>query len=314
MENGRADRKIRIGKRVYPVGNGQVYLMGILNVTPDSFSDGGEYLRPELALQHALQMAEEGADIIDIGAESTRPGYQPVSEEEETERLCRVIELLKKESDIPISVDTYKAKVMDAALSAGADLANDIWGLRYEEMHLQPDTQNRETMAEVIARHGCPAVLMHNDLMGRDEGARTTALISASHVSDEAEDDPVRRVREGMDRTLALADAAGIDRDRLILDPGIGFAKSNRESLILLDRLKDLKRKDECWLLAASRKSVIGDAIGLPVTEREEGTLVTTILAAEAGFSFVRVHAITPNLRAIRMLQAVRAQSGFHNA
>ncbi len=314
MKSKNAEREIKIGKRVYPLGNGRMYLMGILNVTADSFSDGGEYLKPELALRHALEMAEEGADIIDIGAESTRPGYQPISPEEETERLCRVIELVKKETDIPISVDTYKAKVMDAALTAGADLANDIWGLRYEEMHPEKTGENVETMARVIARHGCPAVLMHNDLMGRDEEKRTSGMALSSHVSAECMDDPVRRVREGLDRSLALADAAGIDRSRLILDPGIGFAKSNRESLILLDRLRELKKEEECWLLAASRKSVIGDALDLPVEEREEGTLVTTILAMEAGFSFVRVHSIPQNLRAIRMLQAVRTQSGFHNA
>ena len=293
-----------IGGKSFPLREGFPYLMGILNVTPDSFSDGGKFLNPEAALRHAEKLCHDGADIIDIGAESTRPGYQPVSEEEEKERLCRVIELLKKEVDCPISVDTYKAGVMDAALKAGGDMANDIWGFRYEEMH--PEEEHSITMAEVVAKNGKPAVLMHNDLLGRDEQRRNPEMVKKSFVSDMAVKDPVLRVREGLDRSLHIARSVGINMEDILLDPGIGFAKSNRESLKILNSLHTIKKEGEMWLLATSRKSVIGDALDLPVDQREEGTLVTSILAAEAGFAFVRVHEITPNLRGLKMLHAVR--------
>ena len=214
-----------------------------------------------------------------------------------------MIELLKKEVDCPISVDTYKAGVMDAALQAGGDLANDIWGFRYEEMH--PEVEHTITMAEVVAKHGKPAVLMHNDLLGRDELKRTREMMVKSGVSEMAVTDPVRRVREGLDRSLEIAKRAGINTEDILLDPGIGFAKSNRESLKILNALSSIKKEGEMWLLATSRKSVIGDVLNLPVDQREEGTLVTSILAAEAGFAFIRVHEITPNLRGLQMLHAV---------
>ena len=294
---------MNIGGYDFSLREGFPYLMGILNVTPDSFSDGGKYLDTDAALRHAEKLCRDGADIIDIGAESTRPGYQPVSEEEEKERLCRVIELLKKEVDRPISVDTYKARVMDAALEAGGDIANDIWGFRYEEMH--PEEEYTVTMAEVVAKHGTPVVLMHNDLMGRDEQNRTREMVIKSGVSHETFIDPVCRVREGLDHSLEIAGKAGISRENIILDPGIGFAKSNRESLKILNSLISIKKEGEMWLLATSRKSVIGDVLDLPVDQREEGTLVTSILAAEAGFAFVRVHEITPNLRGLKMYHAI---------
>ncbi len=299
---------MKIGKREFIFGRGRIYLMGILNITRDSFSDGGRYFSPEDALRHALEMAGQGADVIDIGAESTRPGYQPVSPEEETDRLCRTIELLRRELDIPLSIDTCKARVMDAALSAGGDMGNDIWGLRYEELHPEEAAADGETMACVLARHGKPAVVMHNDLCGRAEEERTEEIYRKSGVSGEGRRDCLVRLREGLDRSLAIADAAGIDRDKLILDPGIGFAKSSRESLRILGNLACLKKEGETWLLAASRKSVLGDVTGLPVDRREEATIATSILAADAGYSFVRVHGVEANFRALRMFLAAREE------
>ena len=293
---------MRIGGKDFRTDGTETYLMGILNITEDSFSDGGLYRDPENALRHALQMIEEGADILDLGAESTRPGFREVPEEEEIARLLPVIELLKRETDVPLSIDTRKPRVMDAALSAGGDLANDIWGLRYAELHPGAGP----SMAEVIAKNRKPAVIMHQDLFGRDEKERTKEEAELSAISAEAEKDVLLRVREGLDRSLAIAEETGIPADQLILDPGIGFSKSTRESLQLLGRLPDMKRPGETWLLAASRKSVIGDVLSLPAGEREEGTLVTSLLAAEAGFSFVRVHSILPNKRALSFLKAVR--------
>ena len=296
---------MRIGKKEFRTDGTETYLMGILNITEDSFSDGGRYREPEMAVRHALQMIEEGADLLDLGAESTRPGFKEIPADEELERLLPVIERLKRETDIPLSIDTRKARVMDAALAAGGDLANDIWGLRFAEFH----KETGPAMAEVIARHRKPAVIMHQDLFGRNEAERTEK--EAVGLSPDARNNVILRVREGLDRSLAIAEQAGIPKDQLILDPGIGFSKSTRESLQLLGHLQQMKRTGEVWLMAASRKSVIGDVLNLPPEEREEGTLVTSLLAAEAGFSFVRVHNIRPNKRALSFLQAVKNKGTF---
>lgn len=264
---------MKIGSREFDVKN-HTYVMGILNVTPDSFSDGGNYTETDKALFRVEQMLKEGADLVDIGGESTRPGYVPVPEEEEIRRIYPIIEAVKSRFDVPVSLDTYKSKVAKAGIEAGADLINDIWGLQYEEM------------AEVIAKAGLPCCLMHN----RREA------VYVNFMEDVAAD---------LARTLHIARKAGISEDRIILDPGVGFAKTYEQNLEIINRLEELRIFECPILLGTSRKSVIGLTLDLPVTERLEGTLVTTVMAVMKGCSFVRVHDVKENVRAVKMAEAI---------
>ena len=266
---------MRIGNREFK-DTGGTYIWGILNVTPDSFSDGGAHNTIDSALKAVEQMLADGADVIDLGGESTRPGYTTLSEEEEIGRIVPVIREIKKQFDVPLSVDTYKSSVARAALEEGADCINDIWGLKWD---------NR--MAEVIAEYQVPCCLMHN----RKEAVYENLI-----------EDVLADLRE----TLQLAEEAGIDRNRIILDPGIGFAKSFEENLQMLKHMDALKELDCPLLLGASRKSVIGLALDLPVSERVEGTLVTTVMAVLKGYQHIRVHDVKENRRAIAMAQAIR--------
>lgn len=270
---------IKIGKREFD-REGHTYIMGILNVTPDSFSDGGSYHCPDAALYRVEEMINEGTDILDIGGESTRPGYIPVPEEEEIKRVAPVIEAVKRRFDVPISLDTCKAEVAKAGLQAGADMINDIWGLKYDEK-----------MAKVIADADIPCVLMHN----RREA------VYRSFISEVVED---------LKETIAIAGEAGIGDNRIILDPGIGFGKTYEQNLQMLSYLKELSGLGYPLLLGASRKSVIGLTLDLPVTERLEGTLVTTVFGVLAGCLFVRVHDIRENARAVRMAEAILNSTG----
>lgn len=265
---------MRIGSRDFAT-TGHTYIMGILNVTPDSFSDGGKFNQIDAALKHAEEMIRDGADVIDIGGESTRLGYTKISDEEETGRVVPVIEAVKKEFEIPISVDTYKSGVAEAAAQAGADLINDIWGLKYDAR-----------MAEVIAKSGLACCLMHN----RDNAEYRNFM-----------EDMKQDLRE----TIALAKAAGIADDKIILDPGVGFAKSYENNLEVISRLKEFNELKYPVLLGTSRKSVIGLTLDLPAAERVEGTIVTTVMAVEAGCMFVRVHDVKENHRAIQMAEAI---------
>lgn len=265
---------MRIGSRDFAT-TGHTYIMGILNVTPDSFSDGGKFNQIDAALKHAEEMIRDGADVIDIGGESTRLGYTKISDEEETGRVVPVIEAVKKEFGIPISVDTYKSGVAEAAAQAGADLINDIWGLKYDAR-----------MAEVIAKSGLACCLMHN----RDNAEYRNFM----------ED-----VKQDLRETIALAKAAGIADDKIILDPGVGFAKSYENNLEVIRRLKEFNELKYPVLLGTSRKSVIGLTLDLPAAERVEGTIVTTVMAVEAGCMFVRVHDVKENHRAIQMAEAI---------
>lgn len=265
---------MRIGSRDFAT-TGHTYIMGILNVTPDSFSDGGKFNQIDAALKHAEEMIRDGADVIDIGGESTRPGYTKISDEEETDRVVPVIEAVKKEFEIPISVDTYKSGVAEAAAQAGADLINDIWGLKYDAR-----------MAEVIAKSGLACCLMHN----RDN----------TEYRNFMED-----MKQDLRETIALAKAAGIADDKIILDPGVGFAKSYENNLEVIRRLKEFNELKYPVLLGTSRKSVIGLTLDLPAAERVEGTIVTTVMAVEAGCMFVRVHDVKENHRAIQMAEAI---------
>ena len=249
--------------------------MGILNVTPDSFSDGGKFNQIDAALKHAEEMIRDGADVIDIGGESTRPGYTKISDEEETGRVVPVIEAVKKEFGIPISVDTYKSGVAEAAAQAGADLINDSWGRKYDPH-----------MSEVIAKSGLACCLMHN----RDIAEYQNFM---------------EYMKQDLLETIALAKAAGIEDDKIILDPGVGFAKSYENNLEVIRRLKEFNELKYPVLLGTSRKSVIGLTLDLPAAERVEGTIVTTVMAVEAGCMFVRVHDVKENHRAIQMAEAI---------
>lgn len=270
---------MRIGNREFDTENG-VYVMGILNVTPDSFSDGGRWLERDAALRQAAKMAAEGAAIIDIGGESTRPGHRPVGAEEEAARVLPVIAAVKRETGLPVSVDTYRHETARLALEAGADMINDIWGLRYDGGE----------MARLIAQSGAACCLMHN---------RKSAEYR----------DFMPELLEDLRGTLDLAAAAGIARERIILDPGIGFAKSCEQNLTAMHRLGELAALGCPVLLAASRKSVIGLSLGLPVEERLEGTLATTAIGVLQGATFVRVHDVKENLRAARMALAIRREA-----
>ena len=308
---------MKIGNKEFDMTNNHVYVMGILNVTPDSFSDGGKYSDPDKALRHAQQMIEEGADIIDIGGESTRPYFIPVSIQEEIARVTAVIEMVKERFDVPVSVDTYKPEVMAACLEAGADLANDIWGLRHDVFNDKTNTEGRTSkMAEVVARFDVPVVIMHNDSLGRSAEDRNEELIrsyaestgvSFERAKEQAqEDNIIMRVFSGLQDSVSIAKEHGIAEDKLILDPGIGFAKTQKENLMVLKGMKEIGEFFEYpMFLGASRKSVIGNALDLPAEEREEGTIVTSILAAEAGYKFVRVHDVKKNVRALRMIETI---------
>lgn len=259
---------------------GHCYVMGILNVTPDSFSDGGKWNDVDRALAHVEQMLEEGMDILDIGGESTRPGYTLISNEEEIGRVVPVIEAVKKRFDVPISLDTYKAGVARAGIDAGADLINDIWGLKY------PGESKDDTMAKVIADSKLPCCLMHN---------RPSAEYM-SFYSDYLQD---------MQGILDIADKAGIEKSKIILDPGVGFAKSYENNLECIKRLDELNKLGCPVLLGTSRKSVVGLTLDLPSNERVEGTLATTVMGVMQGAAFVRVHDIKENVRAIKMTEAI---------
>lgn len=265
---------MKIGNRIFDTAN-RCYVMGILNVTPDSFSDGGRWNDKDKALAHVEQMIRDGASIIDVGGESTRPGYTMIPEEEEIERVTPVIRAVRERFDIPISVDTYKSRVASAAIEAGADLINDIWGLKYEG-----------NMAKVIAESGCACCLMHNR---REPDYRDFM------------EDMLADLRE----TLEIAQKAGIARDKIILDPGVGFGKTyenNLEAVRCLGRLGELGYP---VLLGTSRKSVIGLTLDVPAAERTAGTVATTVIGVMEGCAFVRVHDVKENSHAVRMTEAV---------
>lgn len=265
---------MRIGTHEFNVVD-NTYIMGILNVTPDSFSDGGKYQGVDAALKRAEKMIREGAAILDIGGESTRPGYTQVSIEEEIERILPVIEVIKKNLDIPVSVDTYKSKVAKMAIGAGADMVNDIWGLKADEQ-----------MADVIAKNKVACCIMHN---------RT------NHRYQDFLSDAIQDLKE----SIQIAKNAGIANDKIILDPGVGFAKDYEQNLEMIRNSSKIKELGFPVLLGVSRKSVIGLTLGLPVEERLEGTLATTVAAVQQGCSFVRVHDVKENYRAIQMAQAI---------
>lgn len=265
---------MKIGTHTFDVSH-DCSIMGILNVTPDSFSDGGQWNDLDAALRHTGDMIQQGAGIVDVGGESTRPGHVQISVQEEIDRVVPVIEAIKKNFDIPVSIDSYKSPVVEAALKAGADLVNDVWGLKYDRK-----------VADLIAQYQVPCCLMHN----REQANYTNFL-------DEFCQD--------MQASLDIAKAAGIADEQIILDPGVGFGKNYEHNLTIIHHLERLCDMGYPVLLATSRKSCIGQALDLPTDQRVEGTLVTTVMGVLKGAAFVRVHDVKENLRAIRMTQAI---------
>lgn len=279
---------MRIGSRDFDVRN-QTNVMGILNVTPDSFSDGGKWNSMDRALKHVEEMLAEGMDILDIGGESTRPGSDySMPEQEEMERVLPCIEAVKARFDVPISLDTYKSRVAEAGIAVGVDLINDIWGLKWD-----PD------MGRVIAEHGVACCLMHNRRAVVREGDGENAENRFGYQNF------LEDVKADLAESAELARQAGISREQIILDPGVGFAKSYEQNLAILGRLDSLQSLGYPILLGTSRKSVVGLTLNLPVTERLEGTLATTVLGVLKGCAFVRVHDVKENVRAIRMTRAI---------
>lgn len=251
------------------------HIMGILNVTPDSFSDGGKWNNINSALHRTEQMLDEGAAIIDIGGESTRPGYIKITDEEEKSRVVPIIKAIKNEFNVPISIDTYKSSVAAAAFDAGADMLNDIWGLKYDT-----------AMAETAKEFNVPVCLMHNR-------------------SNTDYDDFIPDVISDLQESITIAESAGISKDKIILDPGVGFAKSLEQNLEVINKLDVLHTLGCPILLGVSRKSVIGLTLDLPPSERVEGTIATSVIAVIKGAMFIRVHDVKENCRAVKMAEAI---------
>ncbi|MGN7765819.1 dihydropteroate synthase [Paenibacillus sp. 22594] len=273
-------RNYRIGAAELTLGE-RTLIMGILNVTPDSFSDGGLWDEPDRAVEHALQMAAEGADIIDIGGESTRPGHQPVSLEEELARVLPVIESIHRAAPhLPLSIDTYKAEVASKAIRAGAHIINDVWGAKADP-----------NMAAVAAESGCPIILMHNR-------------------NDRNYQDLVSDMSTDLAESVNLALAAGVKPENIIIDPGIGFAKDyteNLQAMMNLDRLTELGYP---VLLATSRKKFIRTVLDLPADDVVEGTAATVAFGIAQGCQIVRVHDVARIKRTVQMCDAMLYTAG----
>ncbi|WP_300276100.1 dihydropteroate synthase [Peptacetobacter sp.] len=250
----------------------KTYIMGILNVTPDSFSDGGNFNSIDKALKHAEEMVEEGADIIDIGGESTRPGHTYVDSDEEIKRVIPIIKVLKDNIKVPISIDTYKSNVAEEALKLGVEMVNDVWGLRKDK-----------NMAKTIARYNAEVCIMHNQ------------------NGTNYEKDIMEEIKDFLNESIEIAIDAGIKKEKIVIDPGIGFGKTFEQNLEVLRRLGELKELNYPILLGTSRKSVIGNILNIEPKERVEGTIATTVLGIRDGVDIVRVHDVKENLRAAKI-------------
>lgn len=253
----------------------KTYIMGILNVTPDSFSDGGKFYSVEDAVSHAIEMVQDGAGIIDVGGESTRPGHKPVSIEEELRRVIPVIQEVSKQVDAPISIDTFKARTAAEAIEAGAHMINDVWGAKQD-----PE------IADVAAEKEVPIILMHNRPNMDYENF-------------------VRDVLFDLYESIEIAKKAGVPDDKIILDPGIGFAKDRDQDMLLMQNLDKIVAFGYPVLLATSRKRVIGHVLDLPVEERMEGTGATCLFGMQKGCHIVRVHDVKPISRMVKMMDAL---------
>ena len=274
-------KKISCGSKEIILGE-RTLVMGILNVTPDSFSDGGRYNNLDSAMKQAERLISEGADIIDVGGESTRPGHIQITSEEEISRVVPIIEKISKNLDTIISIDTYKYDVAEEAIKAGANIINDIWGLQYD----------KGEMAELVKKSNLPLIAMHNQ-------------------NDEVYNKDIMLVlREFFEKTFKIADKYGIDRDTIILDPGLGFGKNVEQNIEVLSRLNELKDMGFI-LLGASKKRFIGKLLNdLPFDERVEGTVATTVIGIEKGVDIVRVHNVLENKRACLVADGVYRKRG----
>ena len=266
--------KIKCGSFDLDYSN-KTLIMGILNVTPDSFSDGGKYNRIDAALKHAERMVNDGADILDVGGESTRPNYERISEEEEIERVAPIIEAITRNIEVPISVDTYKSRVAEAAVKAGAHILNDIWGGKADSL-----------MSKVAAEYKVPIILMHN-----------RGNMEYGHF--------VRDVLQDLFESIMLVKDAGVKDENIILDPGIGFAKDLKLNLEMMRNLDKLVSLGYPVLLATSRKSMIGHVLDLPPGERMEGTAATICHGIQQGCQMVRVHDVKEMARTAKMMDAL---------
>jgi len=265
-----------------PLDLSRPQVMGILNITPDSFSDGGDFFAPEKAVQHALQMEAEGAAIIDIGGESTRPGAEPVTEADELRRVVPVIEALQSRLRVPISIDTQKPGVMRAAIQAGAGFINDVNALR------EPGA------LDVAAEYGVPVCIMH-----MQDDPRTMQ-------ADPQYDDVVDEVKTFLQQRLSACEQAGIRREQIVLDPGFGFGKTVHHNLQLLARLDEFHRLGQAMVVGLSRKSMIGKLLGLEVGKRLPASIALAVLAVERGARLVRSHDVAATWQALQMSTALQ--------
>ncbi len=260
----------------------RTHIMGVLNVTPDSFSDGGKFFGLEKALSQSLKMVEEGADIIDIGGESTRPSSVPVSLEEEEKRVLPVIEALAKKITVPISIDTYKSQIARKALESGAEMINDISGLRFDS-----------EMVKVASRSNVPVIIMH--IKGTPQNMQENPYY----------ENVIKEIKDYFEERINLATASGISEENIILDPGIGFGKRFEDNLVVLKNLKEFKKLEKPLLLGLSRKSFIGKILDLPVEERLEGSLAALAYSIMQGAHIVRVHDVKESVRVARVADAI---------
>ncbi|MDQ0158471.1 dihydropteroate synthase [Alkalibacillus salilacus] len=253
----------------------QTMVMGILNVTPDSFSDGGQFNDLERAVAQAEQMVADGATVIDVGGESTRPGHTPVSVEEEINRVVPVIQALTEHLSVPISIDTYKAKTAEAAVQAGATIINDVWGAKHD-----PE------IGTIAKKYGCPIILMHNQ-------------------TEPNYDDLMDDLKISLKGSIETVKQQGVKDEQIILDPGVGFGKTHQQNLLVMRRMQELKTLGYPILLGTSRKSVVGKTLDLTVEERLEGTIATVCQGVSQGVDIVRVHDVKEVKRAVDMMDAM---------
>jgi dihydropteroate synthase len=265
-----------IGGRRFDWGS-RTYVMGIVNVTPDSFSGDGIGSDVDAAVTQGLRMVGDGADMLDVGGESTRPGHVPVTTAEEISRTESVVRLLARDAGVPVSIDTYKLEVADVAVAAGAAILNDVWGLA-----------RSPAIADLAAAHGRALVLMHN------------------HEGTEYRGDLMEEIKRFLARAASRAVAAGVPREKVILDPGIGFGKTADQNWEVMRRFAELRELGHPILVGTSRKSFIGKLLDLPVTERLEGTLATNVAAILRGADIVRVHDVLEVTRAVRVADRIR--------
>ena len=275
------ERIIKCGKYSLEIGK-RTLVMGVVNVTPDSFSDGGQFFNAEKAIEHAKRLAKEGADIIDIGGESTRPGSDSLTLEEEMRRVIPVIEGISERLEVPISIDTYKSEIAKIALNAGASMINDISALRFDAK-----------IADIAVDYDVPLILMHM------KGTPKNMQIDPTY------DSVVNEIKEFLRERINFAVSKGVKRKSIIIDPGIGFGKTTEHNYEIIRRLSELKELDLPILIGTSRKSFIGKTLDLDVNERLEGTLATITMSIINGADIVRVHDVKEVRRAARMTDAI---------